>query len=681
MADDEDVLFVFLPPFWLAPAAAPRFGIDLDDGWMVGQRDHALAGTRSVRARVRCEEQLKTPPLTTHNPRRSGSKDFRALADSPPSFTARRHQHVTFFWHAISRFMMCGATFQHVFLTLKRKGRARVSTRREGTVDARVEGPPSSPSSIHGSRFLGQKNKNCLSSEESMSDLVASLSVPAIPAEPDSSHWPLPTTNFQQIRFRLTGRWTPIRKRARSSTFSERSDSNDSVGTATQTGPPVSHADEGEEACLQDLLNTAALRAEGDAGAGANSLKSNAAWFRVRALLLLLADAQAQLLASETSRCRAVEARRGRASRVRFACYDFSAVEPPRPRTGDDDGATASIAGAVEKNENEPRGKIDEQTRLLDLLSTLIVKQRELLDEVPQPERAAALWPLCAALRAEEKESQNNRAKRALAWYADAFEGLARDGALLLELRLSEFLGSLLRFHLHAIFDRPSRSALRTAEKGEGAREILANNANQGGRGAVLHFYVPRATTAEGGRGEAVPSAGGTAELPPPKRSHKKKPVPVPPPLESKDAWPQHDSGPPPLKEQADGREAEASPSVPSEPPANGHNGGGTSNGYGGNSNGHDGHQPHNSSPSEGGAGPSDPGADPAAGRQSQTVELRAELARLELLHLNLSGEWSRAFELDGEWGTVHARLLLARAHAGVLWIRLPPSPPSLPLP
>ena len=50
-------------------------------------------------------------------------------------------------------------------------------------------------------------------------------------------------------------------------------------------------------------------------------------------------------------------------------------------------------------------------------------------------------------------------------------------------------------------------SVIRAAERGDAARELLANNAAQGSRGATLRFYVPRAA----GAGAAAAGAAGAA--------------------------------------------------------------------------------------------------------------------------------------------------------------------------
>ena len=287
---------------------------------------------------------------------------------------------------------------------------------------------------------------------------------------------PLP---FQMVRMRLTGRWTPLRRR-QYSVASSSSNSSGSNGT-TANGNGLCAYD--EEVNLKQLLDAATERAEQEHV----DLTANAAWPRIRSLLPLLADAQAGLLAAEQSRCRAVEVRRGRASHVRFACYDLSAVEPPRPSTSDD-------------------ATLEPTHQLLDHLSAFVALQRGLLSEVPEDELSVALGHFCKALHAEENVQQDARARRAAAWCAEAFSSLLQDRTLLFQSRLAELLGSLLRFYLHAVFDLPSRSALRAAEKGEGARELLASNAISGGRGAALRFYVPRAPEGSAPKPEPKPA-------------------------------------------------------------------------------------------------------------------------------------------------------------------------------
>jgi hypothetical protein len=161
-----------------------------------------------------------------------------------------------------------------------------------------------------------------------------------------------------------------------------------------------------EEADLRGLLFSGVARAEkADA-----ELQSDATWARVRALLPLIAQAQSLLLASERARCRAVEQRRGRASHVRFACYDLSAVDPPKP------SSPSSPA----------------QDALLDVLAQLIRQQRQLLDVATSDALERALSALVHALRAEAAEAaaqQTARRTRAAGWCADAFDALRSNGA------------------------------------------------------------------------------------------------------------------------------------------------------------------------------------------------------------------------------------------------------------
>ena len=292
-------------------------------------------------------------------------------------------------------------------------------------------------------------------------------------------------TPFDIVRIRLTGRLTPLRRRKLSLILSSSGEFTAAAAGSTSFVGSDALDPQDEEVDLKHLLDAATARAESKHVA----LGSSPVWARVCSLLSPLADAQARLLAAEQSRCRAVEMRRGRASLVRFACYDLSAVEPPRPTT------------------SEP-STMDASQKLLTHLASFVAQQRELLIDAAMDECATALGHLTEALRAEALEQTSARAKRAAAWCAEAFDGLRRDGTLLLEKRLAELLGSLLRFHLHAVFDLPSRSSLRAAEKGEAARELLASNANAGGRGAALRFYVPR--------GPERPKRAAPAPAPPP---------------------------------------------------------------------------------------------------------------------------------------------------------------------
>ena len=337
---------------------------------------------------------------------------------------------------------------------------------------------------------------------------------------------------YTRVRMRLTGRLTPIRRRQ----LSIASNSNSSDGTSDSTDSRGEReAPEEEEAELRGLLDAAVVRAT----EARYALRRSATWARLLELLPLLAEAQSLLLADERSRCRAVEERRGRASRVRFQCYDLSAVEPPRP--------TAAACTA-------------EHDTLLRVCTQLVAGQRAMLDAAAPPDIQLALGSLVDALRAEAAEQHLPRTKRAATWCADAFDALQTEGAsadaqstrpslcelrpvffwrrsergragcsnplaacarsagiLVLEARLSEILGSLLRFHLHAIFDRPSRSALRAAERGEAARELLANDAARDSRGASLRFYVPRAGAGlDAGCAGLGPAWGGEGEGSPP---------------------------------------------------------------------------------------------------------------------------------------------------------------------
>ena len=131
---------------------------------------------------------------------------------------------------------------------------------------------------------------------------------------------------------------------------------------------------------------------------------------------------------------------------MRFVCYDLSAVEQP---------------GSSNK------GASSNQDTLLDVLAQLVGRQKALVESCTPTQRAPALSALVAALRAESASQQTARTKRAAGWCADAFEALLSDGTLLYESRLSELLGSLLRYHLHVIFDRPSRNALRAEAEAE----------------------------------------------------------------------------------------------------------------------------------------------------------------------------------------------------------------------
>lgn len=190
---------------------------------------------------------------------------------------------------------------------------------------------------------------------------------------------------FSRIRLRLTGKLTPLRTESR-------------VGAAE------------DESELRVLLEAAVARAESAHAA----LPDDATWRSVVVLLPLLTQAQALLLSSERSRCHAVEQRRGRASHVRFACYDLSAVEPPKPAA---DGPSV------------PNDAVLQET-LLQVLAQLVCQQHTILQAATANDRDRVLEPLVEALRVEAAEQRNARSRRTAGWYADAFEALRRDGAL-----------------------------------------------------------------------------------------------------------------------------------------------------------------------------------------------------------------------------------------------------------
>ena len=259
-----------------------------------------------------------------------------------------------------------------------------------------------------------------------------------------------------RVKFQLVGRHTPLRRRAMMINGQDGAP-GDADATAT-----TDHGCEGvsivvsdaqsrhDEIDLRELLDGATVRAEREYAA---ALRQSVAWRQLVDLLPLLAQAQSMLLDAERSRCRELEERRGRAVNVRFACYNLSALDP-RPATD-----------AVRQGDQD----------LLGVLAELVMKQRALLASCDEVARSQALEALAVALRAMRDASSSARVQRAAEWCADGLAHLARDGTLLLNSRFSEILGSLLRFHLHAVFDCPSRATIKAGERQE---EVCAPRPN-----------------------------------------------------------------------------------------------------------------------------------------------------------------------------------------------------------
>ena len=253
-----------------------------------------------------------------------------------------------------------------------------------------------------------------------------------------------------RVKFQLVARHTPLRRRTRinddAGALHEGSDAGAATTDRSQgTSLVVNEQSRHDEIDLRELLDEATVRAEREHAA---TLRQSAAWRQLVDLLPLLAQAQSMLLDAERSRCREVEERRGRAVNVRFACYDLSALDP-RPATD-----------AIRQGDQE----------LLGVLAQLVMKQRALLASCEEVARSQALEALALALRATRDVSSSARVQRAAEWCADGLTLLAREGALLLYTRFSELLGSLLRFHLHAVFDCPSRATIKASERQEEVR-------------------------------------------------------------------------------------------------------------------------------------------------------------------------------------------------------------------
>ena len=244
---------------------------------------------------------------------------------------------------------------------------------------------------------------------------------------------------YMNVRVRLTGSHTPLRRSRQlvqpslpKGGSEGNSGDSDVLADATFTERWQSVGGEQE---MRILLDDATMRAERMHG---DCLCESSTWRSVVDLLPLLAQAQQLLLSAETTRCRQLEKRRGRVINVRFVCYDLSAIDP-RP-------ADTSRA---------------DDHKLLAVLADLVGMQRVLVQTSAPDALAAALDAIASALNDVASDTHVPRSRQAAAWCAAAFGKFRREGTPLLSARFSELLGSLMRFHLHQIFDRPSRAQAR----------------------------------------------------------------------------------------------------------------------------------------------------------------------------------------------------------------------------
>ena len=252
------------------------------------------------------------------------------------------------------------------------------------------------------------------------------------------------------------------------------------------------------------------------------AIRESDVWRRVESLLPLLVQAQHSLLTRERARCLKLAAQRGHLPRVRFSCFDLSAVEPPSWRKPSSSAA-------------------DDEEALLKLLAEIFNTQRELLAHTSAEERQAALEPLSRALRLcvgpqNERGANGGGATCGGAsgggahgggatsgaangggahgggatsrgatiggttsgvgnprvgnpslndYFATAFEGMIR-GDLILEDRMGQLASSLIRHHLHRIFFHEvlpaERGVIRfwlppLGESGKGALALAARKA------------------------------------------------------------------------------------------------------------------------------------------------------------------------------------------------------------
>ena len=315
-----------------------------------------------------------------------------------------------------------------------------------------------------------------------------------VPAQQHRNHFMMHATGtdvYSRVRFRLAGRYTPIVRQRHS------------------LGSKLPADNLGDEEELHDLFSEVTARAENSNDK--EVLQRCDAWRRIVNLLPILARVQSLLLRAERTRCQYSEELRGRPTHVRFVCYDLSAIDLSPSSDGSSGLLGAAALDSARSSESE----------LLHTLVELVVEQRCLLADCTSVSCRIALDALVAALRSAACSAATRRSQRVANWYANAFEALAHHGWPVLCTRLSELLGSLLRFHLHAVFDRPNRAQLRASERADVGRPRSHHTSTPAaaaslGRGNSLRFYVPRASAsasapASAGDGVGVESGSGSS--------------------------------------------------------------------------------------------------------------------------------------------------------------------------
>jgi hypothetical protein len=281
-------------------------------------------------------------------------------------------------------------------------------------------------------------------------------------------------------------------------------DADDSQGVEALAAVPDSllHAGADLSCLFAAAISTAESR-------HADALHDSEAWRLLRRLLSLLVDAQRPLLRAELARNEALRARRGQAARVQFACYDFAAMDPPPRRRALPSDGTSSSANTFEHDARRADGSaagskraggavrgvgedgedgqdcraqhgskgesdIPEQDQLiLQPLVRIVLLQKSLADCTSASDRSAAIHALCDGLAyaAEAHAAAAGdgdaharavrlRAASAAREVAAQLRVLGEEGRPMLADKLSQYLSSRIRFHLHSLFDTASGRGL-----------------------------------------------------------------------------------------------------------------------------------------------------------------------------------------------------------------------------
>jgi len=273
-------------------------------------------------------------------------------------------------------------------------------------------------------------------------------------------------------------------------------DADDSQGSEALATVPDSFPHAGADlSCLFAAAISSAERNHADA------LHNSEAWRLLQRLLSVLVDAQRPLLRAELARSEALRARCGRSARVQFACYDFSALDPPPRRRALPSDGTASSAGALQHGapkvdgsaalagskgavdavcvdgqgcvaQQNPEGapEVPEQDQIiLQQLVMIVLLQKALATCTPASDRSAAILALCDGLAhaagAHAAAAGNGdaqlravrlRAASAAKEVAARLHVLREEGRPMLADKLSQHLSSRIRYHLHSLFDGAS---------------------------------------------------------------------------------------------------------------------------------------------------------------------------------------------------------------------------------